>query len=299
MPVSRRCGVVAVVAGVLTVLGSSGGAAVAAKSSAARPSGNRVSARPFAAARPADPRAVGGYKHLVVIYEENHSFDNLFGGWGSVRGQRVNGVDSGGYSTTATQAGQDGKPLDCLPQNDVNLTSPPLDANCGAVTMANGTSVPSHFTNTPFSINDYLAPNDPTCPPGNVSAPNGVSKQSGAGLPGGCTRDIVHRFYNEQFQLDQGKMDRYSLGSDAAGLTQGRYDTTSLPVYQYLHDRGAPNYVVADNFFQGAFGGSFLNHQFLISGRAPLWANWTPAAGQAHSVLDQNGMPATTPLYAN
>ena len=34
----------------------------------------------------------GGYKHLVVIYEENHSFDNLYGGWGRVNGQRVNGL---------------------------------------------------------------------------------------------------------------------------------------------------------------------------------------------------------------
>ena len=26
----------------------------------------------------------GGYKNLVVIYEENHSFDNLLAGWGTV-----------------------------------------------------------------------------------------------------------------------------------------------------------------------------------------------------------------------
>ena len=29
-------------------------------------------------------KAVGGFKHIVVIYEENHSFDNLYGGWGKV-----------------------------------------------------------------------------------------------------------------------------------------------------------------------------------------------------------------------
>ena len=34
----------------------------------------------------ADKRpAVGGFKHLVVIYEENHSFDNLYGSWGKGR----------------------------------------------------------------------------------------------------------------------------------------------------------------------------------------------------------------------
>ena len=27
-----------------------------------------------------------GVKHIVVIYEENHSFDNLYGKWEGVRG---------------------------------------------------------------------------------------------------------------------------------------------------------------------------------------------------------------------
>ena len=46
--------------------------------------------------------------------------------------------------------------------------------------------------------------------------------------------------------------DRYVTGSDAVGLTMGYYDTTQLPIWQYLHSAGAPNYVIADNFFQGA-----------------------------------------------
>ena len=90
------------------------------------------------------------------------------------------------------------------------------------------------------------------------------------GLPGGCTRDLVHRFYQEQYQLDGGKQDRYMTGTDAVGLTMGYYDTKQLPIYQYLHAHGAPNYVIADHFFQAAFGGSFLNHQWLIAARAPL-----------------------------
>ena len=35
---------------------------------------------------------MGAQKHLVVIYEENHSFDNLYGSWGSVNGEPVDGV---------------------------------------------------------------------------------------------------------------------------------------------------------------------------------------------------------------
>ena len=70
-------------------------------------------------------------------------------------------------------------------------------------------------------------PTDTTCPkPDEAFLPanaNGVAK--GSGLPGGCTRDLVHKFYQEQYQIDGGKMDRYTVGSDAAGLTQGYYDT--------------------------------------------------------------------------
>ena len=36
--------------------------------------------------------ALGRFHHLVVIYQENHSFDNLYGEWGSVAGQAVDGV---------------------------------------------------------------------------------------------------------------------------------------------------------------------------------------------------------------
>ena len=63
----------------------------------------------------------------------------------------------------------------------------------------------------------------------------------GTGLPGGCTRDLVHKFYQEQYQIDGGKMDRYTVGSDAAGLTQGYYDTPQLPIYKYLTGRTRPS----------------------------------------------------------
>ena len=202
-------------------------------------------------------------QNLVVIYEENHSFDNLYGDWGRVGGQVVNGLQNATAAHT-TQVAQDGSPYQCLLQNDVNLTSPPLPADCADRVHA----ISSHFRNWWFTIDDYITPADTTCPAPGVFAANGVL--NGDGEPGGCTRDLVHRFYQEQYQIDGGRQDRYMTGSDAVGLTMGRYETTGLPIYKYLHAKGAPNYVVADNFFQGAFGGSFLNHQYLIAARSPL-----------------------------
>jgi acid phosphatase len=242
-------------------------------------------------------RLPGGFKHLVVIYEENHSFDNLYGSWGSVNGQHVEGL-ADATAGQISQVAQDGTPYSCLLQNDVNLASPPLPASCQD--PAHGIAG-SNFTNSIFTIDDYIKATDNTCPAPGTSAPNGVPKDSPGAQPGGCTRDLVHRFYQEQYQLDGGRQDRYTTGSDAVGLTQGVYDTKALPIYHYLHGNGAPQYVIADHFFQGAFGGSFLNHQWLIAARAPV-VDPTGAIPPGklrprNSILDSNGMPTSYPLY--
>jgi phospholipase C len=80
----------------------------------------------------------------------------------------------------------------------------------------------------------------------------------------------------------------------------GHYDTRALPIYAYLHGRHHPKYVIADRFFQSAFGGSFLNHQYLVAARAPIWKNPPTSGGtDMHSVLDSAGFPNKGyPLYA-
>ncbi|MEI6649272.1 MAG: acid phosphatase [Actinomycetes bacterium] len=244
------------------------------------------------------PAAVtlNNFKHIVVIYEENHSFDNLYGNWGTVNGQKVNGL-SNASATSLNQVNQDGKPFTCLLQNDVNLvTSVAGGANCTDSTTA--TTFTSLFPNAPFKITNYIAPTATTCAaPGSFAAHGLVT---GAGLPNGCTEDLVHRFYQEQYQIDGGKMDRYVTGSDAVGLTMGYYDTTQLPIYQYLNGTSAPKYVVADNFFQAAFGGSFLNHQWLIAAQSPKWEGGALAdysANDLHSIVGPDGSPKTYPLH--
>jgi acid phosphatase len=246
-----------------------------------------------AAADADGPGSLGSIKNIVVIYEENHSFDNLFGGW-----EGVNGIDQAAASGHVTQNAADGSPLPCLPQNDVNLSSPtPLPATCHGT--AGGVTVDSAFGNQPFVIDKYIKPDDKTCPAPGVFAAHGVLKDSPGALPGGCTEDLVHRFYQEKYQIDGGRMDRYVTGSDALGLTMGGYDTRSLPIYRYLHDQGAPNYAIADNFFQGASGGSFLNHQWLIAAAAPVFAGAVAdgSAGDLHSVVGADGNPANYPLH--
>jgi len=242
--------------------------------------------------------ALDSIKHIVVIYQENHSFDNLYGSW-----ERVNGL-SRAESANTTQIGQGGVPYTCLKQNDVNLATPPQPATC--TDMTTSTTFNSNFTNQPFTIDDFIQSTDTTCPAPGVFAAHGVLK--GSGQPGGCTADLVHRYYQEQYQLDGGLQNRYVTGSDAIGLTMGVYQTQNLPIFKYLHQPGHPQYAIADKFFQAAFGGSFLNHQWLAAAATPVFVGAandgsaivaTNQHPDMHSVVDANGMPTNSPLYSS
>src|SRR6185369_2748954 len=74
---------------------------------------------------------------------------------------------------------------------------------------------------------------------------------------------------------------RFTVVSDAAALTMGHYDTTKLPLAK--EDAA---YTLLDNFFHAAFGGSFLNHFWLICACTPEWKG---APKNQRTVLD----PAT------
>ena len=201
-------------------------------------------------------RGLARIQHLVVIYEENHSFDNLYGLWPGVDGLAA----PASATPNQAQVDQAGAAYTCLLQDDPHLTSPsPLPATC---TDPRGFT--SAFANEVFPIDNYVPLDQPT-------------------------RDLVHRYYQQQFQIDGGRMDRLTTGSDAIGLTQGYYNTTSLPSYQYLTGPGAPPSVVADHFFHAAFGGSFLNHMWLVSAQTPVFA------GAAATTCTRSSTPTACP----
>lgn len=151
--------------------------------------------------------------HIVVIYLENRSFDNLYGGFTG-----ADGLDAARQAPP--QLDERGVPYSVLPQ-------------------VVGTPFPSDLRNGPFDIGLYLPPSQPT-------------------------RDLVHRFYQEQMQIHDGRMDRFVAVSDAKGLTMGHYRTADLPLAALAHE-----YTLCDRLFHSAFGGSFLNHQWLIAARTP------------------------------
>src|SRR4051795_13300512 len=193
----------------------------------------------IAAGGPAQAQAANPINHVVVIYLENHSFDNLYGLFPG-----ANGISKAGAK--ATQVDKSGAPYATLPQ--------PTNTNVKPV--GPDPRFPANLPNKPFNIDQYVPLNQ-------------------------NTGDLVHRFYQEQMQIDGGKMDKFAAISDAAGLTMGYYDTKNLPLYKY-----AQQYTLADNFFHAAFGGSFLNHIWLVCACTPTWPN-APAGSIAQ--VDANG----------
>ena len=72
--------------------------------------------------RRASPAVANRFKHIdhiVVVYEENHSFDNLYGGW-----EARDGLGAAPTPRTRSRSTRTATPYSCLMQNDVNLTSP-------------------------------------------------------------------------------------------------------------------------------------------------------------------------------
>src|SRR5258708_35072936 len=126
--------------------------------------------------------------HVVVIYEENHSFDNLDGGWEGVNG-RANADPS-----HTLQVGQGGLTYACLLQNDVNLASPQLPATCNDTTTA--TPFSSAFTNQPFGIEAYTPASAKTCPQAGASFPAGSSLPRPNNLAGRRTRHNSDHLYH-------------------------------------------------------------------------------------------------------
>ena len=45
------------------------------------------------------------------------------------------------------------------------------------------------------------------------------------------TRDLWHRFFEHQMQIDGGKNDGYAAWSDAGGLAMGHYDYSQSALY--------------------------------------------------------------------
>jgi phospholipase C len=102
------------------------------------------------------------------------------------------------------------------------------------------------------------------------------------------TGDVNHSFWHEQIQIDNGNLepsngplDKFVTYSTNPGLVQSEYNATNMP-----EGIIAQHYTMDDDFFHSAFGGSFLNHQWLICACTPVWSQALPAATTVESTFN-------------
>ncbi|MCV4272627.1 acid phosphatase [Pseudomonas capsici] len=200
-------------------------------------------------------------KTVVVIYAENRSFNNLFGDFPGVE-KPLSALKPADYQ----QRDRDGTLLKTLPPawgGVLQLGPQTVDG----VSYPAGVQYQENLPNAPFPL----------------KGPNGED------LPLSLvTRDLWHVFYQNQMQINEGKNDRFVAWADAGGLTMGTYPQTqySLRLWDVARE-----FVLCDNFFQGAFGGSFLNHQYLISATAPFYPDAANSAAKSQIATLQSDDP--------
>lgn len=165
---------------------------------------------------PQSPAGLQRIGHLVVIYAENHSFDNLYGLFPGADGI------ANASPQSRTQLDHDGQPL-----KELIVFGPDGKADARYPRLPNG----------PFQIN---------------AAP--VNKRMDEIVP-----SPIHAFWHNKEQIAGGANNLFAAMSNVGGWSMGYYDTSSLKLWQWARE-----YTLADRFFMGAYGGSYLNHQYLI-----------------------------------
>jgi acid phosphatase len=251
-----------------------GGAAVLGVGATLSGCGNAGQAPEKPAARPLtapelDKALRDQVKTVVVIYAENRSFNNLFADFPGLE-KPLSALSATDY----LQRDRDGSVLPALPQTwgGVLQVGP---QSVDGVTYPSAVQFQENLPNAPFALK---GPNAEDLPLSLV------------------TRDLWHVFYQNQMQINGGKNDGFVAWGDSGGLVMGHYAQSrySLRLWDVARE-----FVLCDNFFQGAFGGSFLNHQYLISATAPTYPNAAQSVAKAQIATlqsDDPGDPRLKPL---
>ena len=179
-------------------------------------------------------------QHVVVLYAENRSFNNLFAGFPGLA-QPLKALDSPEYRLRD----RDGSLLTTLPPVWSGMV--PREQVIGGRRFLIDEQAITGLPNRPFALRT----------PDGELLPHGV-----------ITRDLVHRFYENQLQINGGRNDGFVAWGNTGAMVMGHYadGAANLRLWQL-----ARQYTLCDNFFMGAFGGSFLNHQYLAAAQPPFY----------------------------
>jgi len=74
----------------------------------------------------------------------------------------------------------------------------------------------------------------------------------------------IHNYYQNREQINGGRNNMFVAMSTAGAWVMGYFDGSKMKLWKW-----AQEYTLADHFFMGALGGSYLNHQWLVCACTP------------------------------
>jgi len=243
-------------------------------------------------------------EHLIVVIGENHTFDNIFGGYKPKKGESIDNllsrgiIDKDGKPSLNFQLAAQQTATDTTVYNlEPKLTGPYKTLPQPQTTYATGvppgvpdTRFPANLPNGPFQITKYVDFND-------------------------FTGDPIHRFFQMWQQFDGGRDNLFvwvgvqtgtgpqnSPPAPTPGATfqggeaMGFYNmsTGDAPVFKSLAD----NYAISDNYHQAIMGGTGANFFAVITGDVAFYnINGKPKPPAAFQIEDPDPLAGTNDFY--
>ncbi len=164
-------------------------------------------------------------KYLIIIFQENWSFDGLYGKFPG-----ANGISNARLENK-------------LQVDLMGKAYPNLLVSIDTKTGKPYSKIPAKMPNSPFDLTPY------------------ITMDLGTG-------DAAHRFYQEQYQINGGLMNRFAAWSNSGGFAMSYYDASKTPM-----GRLASEFVLCDNWFHSCYGGSMCGVLWLFSAQMPVWPN--------------------------
>jgi phospholipase C len=245
-------------------------------------------------------------KHVIIVIGENHTFDNLFGGYKPGKGQMVHNLLSQGIINAD---GSPGPNFSKAVQQQAGNTSvyridPAITGPFSFLPQPQTT----YATGLPPGVPDVRFPAN--LKPGPFQITKYVPYDSFVGDP-------PHRFFQMWQQVDVGKHDLFAwvgvvtgIGPDNAfnppsygpnntmqgGEALGFYNmsTGDAPKFQKL----ARRYALSDNYHQAIMGGTGANFMAIATGDVAYFnQNGTPAKPFDNQIENPNPKPGTNNWY--
>mgnify|MGYP002279555701 CR=1 FL=1 len=242
--------------------------------------------------------------HLIVVIGENHTFDNLFGGYRPPHGQTIHNLLSEGIINADGTPGPNfekaaqQRALDA----DVYTLDPAIIGPYRTLPRPNTT----YATGLPQNVPDKRFPAD---------LPNGPFQITRYVPYGAYTGDPAHRFFQMWQQVHGGKMDLFtwvaqtvSIGPQNDGFSPSPKDTFQGGVAMGFYNMGtgdaplleklARRYAISDNYHQPIMGGTGANFFAIVTGDVAFYNHdGVPTMPPANQIENPDPQPGTNNWY--